>query len=90
MEKTEQETDCATLLGKPSKVILFNDEDHTKRDVVFQIKKAIHCSSAQAYHIMLQSHEKGRAIVWTGHRERCEYIAGVLEVIQLGVKIEPA
>ena len=90
LEKINTETDVRTCLGKPHNVVLFNDEDHTKIEVAKQIRHALHCCSAEAFHIMLTAHDHGRAVVWTGGLERCELIASVLEEIRLGVKIEPA
>lgn len=76
-------------LGTPYNVILFNDEDHTMDEVMDQIMKAITCSREQAAFIMFEAHFTGRAIVWTGHRERAEHISSVLEEIRLGTKVEP-
>ena len=77
-------------LGQPYNVVLFNDETHTMDEVVIQIIKATHYGKEQAVYIMLEAHIKGRAIVWTGHKERAEYISSVLEEIRLGTKVEPA
>lgn len=77
-------------LGKPHKVILFNDEHHEVNEVALQIMKAAGYDRQTAYQIMLEAHTKGRAVVWTGHKERCEHISSVLEEIRLGTKVEPA
>jgi ATP-dependent Clp protease adapter protein ClpS len=87
---TEKETDTTTLLGKPFHVILFNDDHHDMWEVSAQIKKAIHCSADQAIAIMLEAHTTGRAIVFTGSRERCELVENILAEIRLGTKIEQA
>jgi len=75
-------------LGSPHNTILFNDETHSMDEVVDQIVKAIHCSPDRAAGIMLEAHKKGRAIVFTGHKERAEHVADVLEQIRLGTKVE--
>lgn len=77
-------------LGQPHKVILFNDDDHSMMEVVSQIMKATGYGAEQASAIMMEAHNAGRAVVWTGHKERCEHIADVLEEIHLGTKVEPA
>lgn len=77
-------------LGSPHKVILFNDEDHDMMEVVNQLQKATGYGSQQCVSIMMEAHKTGRAVVWTGHKERCEHIASVLEEIRLGTKVEPA
>ena len=86
--KDENRSDFA--LGKPYVCILFNDNDHGMDEVAVQIIKAINCSSQKAINIMLEAHEKGRAIVVTAHRERCEHVSAILEEIRLGTKVEPA
>ena len=82
-----------TLIGihtaKPYNVILFNDEDHSMDEVIKQIRKAISCDVATAEGIMFEAHKSGRAIVYTGHLEKCELVAQILEEIRLGTKIEP-
>lgn len=77
-------------LGKPFKVILFNDENHSMMEVVSQIMKATGYGAEQATKIMMEAHNVGRAVVWSGHKERCEHIASILEEIRLGTKVEPA
>lgn len=87
---TEKETDISNLLGRPYNVILFNDDHHDMLEVSAQIIKAIHCSPDRAIAIMLEAHTKGRAIVFTGSKERCELVENILSEIRLGTKIEPA
>jgi ATP-dependent Clp protease adaptor protein ClpS len=87
---TKEKTDTTTLLGKPFHVILFNDDHHDMMEVTTQIIKATHCSADRAVAIMLEAHIKGRAIVFTGSRERCELVESILAEIRLGTKIEQA
>lgn len=87
---TEKDTDTTNLLGKPFNTILFNDDHHDMMEVSAQIIKAIHCSAERAVMIMLEAHTQGRAIVFTGSRERCELVEDILAEIRLGTKIEPA
>jgi ATP-dependent Clp protease adaptor protein ClpS len=78
------------LLGKPYKVILFNDESHNMYEVANQIIKAIHCSMEQALNIMLEAHTKGQAVAFTGSKERCELVVEILEQIKLTTDLIPA
>ena len=64
MPKYEEEFDLALELEEPRmfKVVLHND-DYTSMDFVVEILTGIfHKSHAQAEQIMLQIHEKGKAI----------------------------
>ena len=83
-------TDTTNMLGKPHKVILFNDDHHDMIEVVVQIMKAINCDEQRATVIMAEAHKAGRAIVFTGGLERCELVESILAEIQLGTKIEEA
>lgn len=88
-EQTVTEVTTDISLGKPYNVVLFNDKHHGMDEVAAQIVKAIGGSVDNAINIMMEAHEKGRAIVITTHKERAEHVASVLEEIRLGVKIEP-
>jgi ATP-dependent Clp protease adaptor protein ClpS len=88
-EKTKVEEKTLNFVGRPHQVILFNDENHDQIEVTVQIIKAIHCSWEKAFGIMILAHTDGRAGVITAHKEKCEHVAGILEEIRLGTKIEP-
>ena len=74
--------------GFGAKTILFNDNVHTFDEVANQLVRAIRCSFSQAMSFANQVHSEGSAIVYTGHLERCEAVAMVLEQIALKVKVE--
>jgi ATP-dependent Clp protease adaptor protein ClpS len=82
--------DTTTIMGKPYKVILHNDECHEMLEVVGQIIKAIHCTYEHAVNIMMEAHSSGTAVVFTGGKERCELVAEILEQIKLTTDIIPA
>jgi ATP-dependent Clp protease adaptor protein ClpS len=88
--ETIKKTDIATLLGKPHKVILFNDEVHSMDEVAAQIQKATGFALQKAWAIMMEAHTGGSAVVITAPLERCEHVASVLEQIRLGTRIEKA
>ena len=87
-EITINETGTTTNLGQTCNVILFNDDNHSMDEVIFQVMKATGCSSSHATAVMMEAHTAGRAIAFTGHRERCEHVASVLGDIGLGTSIE--
>jgi ATP-dependent Clp protease adapter protein ClpS len=80
----------SSLVIEPWNVILLNDDWHTFDEVIAQLIKATGCTSQKALEIALEAHNNGEAICYTGHRERCEHVASILEEIDLGVRIEKA
>jgi len=86
----DQEIEISNILGKPYKVILFNDDTNTMEAVARQIIKATHCSGEQAINIMIEAHSTGEAVVFTGSKERCELVAEILGEIGLTTDIIPA
>jgi ATP-dependent Clp protease adapter protein ClpS len=90
MEQSLIETDTITIIGKPYNVILFNDDQHDMLEVVDQIMKATKCDAMKATAVMMEAHNKGRAIAYSGGIERCELVESILNEIRLGTKIEQA
>lgn len=90
MEQSLIQNDTSTILGKPYNVILFNDDSHDMVEVVNQIIKATGCDQSKATLIMLEAHSAGRAIAYSGGKERCEHVESILAEIRLGTKIEQA
>ncbi|QVL30577.1 ATP-dependent Clp protease adaptor ClpS [Telmatocola sphagniphila] len=99
---TESKEETAVKLLPPYHVILENDDDHTMDFVIFVLREVFKYDQPKAYSLMLEAHEKGQAIVWTGAKEVAEL---KLEQIQtfhekhpvtgknlgsLGSRIEPA
>jgi ATP-dependent Clp protease adaptor protein ClpS len=74
--------------GFGAKTILFNDDFHTFEEVAHQLVKAIRCTYAQGMTFANEVHTTGRAVVYSGHVERCEAVAMVLEQIRLRVNVE--
>ena len=90
VEKPIDEVDVTSILGNPYSVIIFNDSVHSMDEVVAQLMKATGCSEIRAHQIMLGAHKTGRAIAYTGSRERCELVESILAEIKLMTKIEQA
>ena len=77
-----------TKNGFGAKTILFNDDHHTFEEVAHQLTRAIRCTLEHGLSLATQVHQTGSAIVYTGHLERCEAVAMVLEEIALKVIVE--
>ena len=84
--KKKEPTDGSTR-GSPWSTILFNCNCHSFDDVARQLMKAIRVSFARGMEIANVVHTSGLAVVYTGHRERCEAVAMVLEEIGLLTKV---
>jgi ATP-dependent Clp protease adaptor protein ClpS len=73
---TETETlpdqDIRTRRIPPYHVILLNDDHHSMEFVVGVLTKVLGCAIERAFQYMLEAHESGRAIIWTGPKEVAE------------------
>ena len=89
---TIDDVDVSNIFGMPHNVILFNDNVNSFEDVIIQIIAAVNCSPSRAGSIALEAHEKGRAVAFSGHLERCESVESILSgpPLNLGTKIEHA
>jgi ATP-dependent Clp protease adapter protein ClpS len=90
VEKPIEEIDVTSILGSPYNVVLYNDDSHACDEVQAQVVKATGCSMERAYKIMNEAHTNGRAIAYTGGKERCELVESILAEIKLMTKIEQA
>jgi ATP-dependent Clp protease adaptor protein ClpS len=80
--------DAQTALGKPARVILYNDDWHTFDDVIRQLVKSGACTGPEAEVHAWTVHTKGRSQVYLGKRPDCERIARVLREIRLQVEVD--
>lgn len=78
----------STLVIEPWNVILLNDDWHAFDEVILQVMKATGCDINTAKDVTHEAHTNGEAVCFTGPRERCEHVAGVLAQINLGVRVE--
>jgi ATP-dependent Clp protease adaptor protein ClpS len=86
----------------PYNVILENDDHHSCEFVVEVLGKVLGYSQERCVQLMLQAHNTGRAIVWTGPKEVAELKAEQIRTFHelrgadetnlgpLGCTIEPA
>ena len=72
----------------PYVVILYNDDHHDMEEVASQLQKATGYAIERCVRVMLEAHERGRAIAYTGSAEECERIARVLRQIRLQVETD--
>jgi len=70
------------------RVVLFNDDEHTFDEVIFQIIKAVRCTRATAEKHTWDVHNKGLAIVYSGDIANCLRVSAVLEEIALKTEIQ--
>lgn len=89
-ETLRKEKPAGTEEPDAYRVVLFNDEEHSFDEVIFQIIKAVNCSRSKAETLTWEVHTKGRAIVFSGQIERCIYVSAVLEEISLKTEIQTA
>ncbi len=57
----------------PYHVILLNDDDHSMDFVVSVLRKVFGFTVEKAIQLMMEAHESGRAVVWTGSKEVAEF-----------------
>ena len=84
-QKQNTPPDCA---GSKFRVILYDDDYHDVEDVAAQLQKATQYSAQKCWAIMLEAHNKGRAICFHGSREKCHGVARVLREIRLQCEVD--
>lgn len=77
-----------TGLGGPWRVILYNDDWHTFEEVIEQVMKATGCCLEVAERIAYEAHTQGRAVAYSGEKEDCQRVCGVLLEIRLQAEID--
>jgi ATP-dependent Clp protease adaptor protein ClpS len=97
-----QREDLRTRRIPPYNVILLNDDHHSMEFVVDVLCKVLGCPLERAFQLMLEAHESGRSIIWTGPKEVAELKAEQIQTFPeirasdgarlgpLGCVIEPA
>ncbi len=81
------ETELA--LGDRWRVVVLNDPVNLMSYVVLVFKKVLGFDETRARKHMLEVHEQGRSVVWTGLRERAEHYAFELQQWHLTTILEP-
>ena len=92
MRRTTTESDVLTEEAvetqRPWNVVVWNDPVTPMSVVVVIFKKIFGYSNNKATHLMMTVHHEGRAIVWSGLRERAESYCVKLQVAGLQSTIE--
>ena len=100
--KPKEREDTRTRRLPPYNVILENDDHHSMEFVIDVLLKVIGCPEEQAVLLMMEAHQSGRAVIWTGPKEVAELKAEQMLTFHeirefdnaplgpLGVEVEPA
>lgn len=83
------ESATETALAGVWRVVVLNDPVNLMSYVVLVFKKVFGHDDATARRHMLEVHERGRSVVWTGLREKAEAYAFTLQQWHLTVTLEP-
>lgn len=76
-------TEIADDLSPLWQVLVFNDPVNLMSFVTLVIRRIFGYSEQKATELMLDVHHKGKAIVWTGEREKAELYVQQLQAHQL-------
>ncbi len=71
------------------RVVVLNDPVNLMSYVVMVFKKVLGFDETKARRHMLEVHEQGRSVVWTGLREKAEAYAFTLQQWHLTAILEP-
>ncbi len=80
----------ATDNDLPWNVLVHDDPVNLMQYVTYVLMKIFSYDEKKASTLMLQVHENGRSIVWTGEREKAEFYVQQLQVHQLKSTLEKA
>jgi ATP-dependent Clp protease adaptor protein ClpS len=69
-------------------VVVFNDDVNLMTYVVHVFRRVFGYETEQARKHMLEVHQLGRSVVWTGARERAEHYVHVLQQWHLNARLE--
>ena len=84
--RTQEETS----LDVPWNVIVHDDPVNLMAYVTYVLMKIFGYPEKQATLLMMQVHQQGRSIVWTGEREKAEFYVQQLQAHQLKTSLEKA
>jgi len=87
--ETEEETkviieaDTEADLDQPWNVLVFDDPVNLMGFVTMVLRRIFGYSEEKATALMLEVHEGGKSVVWTGNREKAEFYVQQLQGHQL-------
>jgi ATP-dependent Clp protease adaptor protein ClpS len=82
------QTDARTRLARPWNVIVLNDPVTLMSYVTRVFMRVFGYPEPKSRRLMLEVHERGRSVVWTGAREQAEIYAQKLQGYHLLAKLE--
>ena len=77
------ETDTDTDLDTPWNVLVFDDPVNLMGFVTMILRRIFGYSEEKATALMLEVHNGGKSVVWTGNREKAEFYVQQLQSYQL-------
>lgn len=83
-------TDELTSLDVPWNVVVHDDPVNLMQYVTFVLMKIFGYDQKKATVLMMQVHQLGRSIVWSGEREKAELYVQQLQAHQLKTSLEKA
>ena len=81
-------TEEQNSLEVPWNVIVHDDPVNLMSYVTFVLMKVFSYPKKKATTLMMQVHDQGRSIVWSGDREKAEFYVQQLQVHQLKTTLE--
>ncbi len=84
----DTDSDVQVLTKRAWKVIVWNDPVTPMSVVVVVFRRIFGYSNNKCTHLMLTVHHEGRAVVWSGQRERAEEYCVKLQVAGLHSTVE--
>jgi ATP-dependent Clp protease adaptor protein ClpS len=88
LPSVETETSASEALDMPWNVVVHNDPVNLMSYVTMVFQKVFGYARERAERHMLEVHEKGRSIVWSGNRELAEFYVQQLHGYLLLATIE--
>jgi len=89
-EKTSTAIRDETALDVPWNVIVHDDPVNLMDYVARVFQRVFGYQEQYAMRLMLEVHQAGRSVVWTGQREKAEFFAQQLQLHQLKTTLEKA
>ena len=82
------DTKTSEEISPPWQVVILNDPVNLISFVILVVRRVFGYSEDKAIQITMDVHEKGKAIAWTGEREKAEMSVQQLQSYQLLAKME--
>jgi ATP-dependent Clp protease adaptor protein ClpS len=83
-------TEERTSVDVPWNVVVHDDPVNLMQYVTFVLMKIFGYDEKKATTLMMQVHQSGRSIVWSGEREKAEFYVQQLQSHQLKTSLEKA